>query len=58
MAHDYVNKKTQALEYHVTAKNKIYGPTMANRKLNLHVKHAKLNDFFGKYSWKIMIKNW
>ena len=49
MAHDYVNKKTQALEYHVTAKNMIYGPTMPNWKFNLHfhVKHAKLSDFFG-----------
>ena len=49
MAHDYVNKKTQALEYHVTAKNTIYGPTMPNWKFHLHfhVKHAKLSDFFG-----------
>ena len=46
MAHDYVNKETQALEYHVTAKNKIYEPTMSNCKLSFHVKHAKLNDFF------------
>ena len=42
-----MNKKTQALEHHVTAKNKIYGPTMSNCKSNFHVKYAKLNDFFG-----------
>ena len=54
-----MNKKTQALEYHVTAKNKIYGSTMPNCKLNFHVKHAKLNYFFGSIvgrSWQRIAK--